>query len=153
MELGDILRISFYTLRMRVHVRLNRASLPLCAGLVLACAGLTTAAGIAGAGRSSAEEPRMIEVTGEGAKYWPRWRGPSGQGMVTPGKYSNTWTPSTMVKWKIALPGAGNSSPIVWGDRIYLTTAYERGGRLSMLAYQRSDGRKLWETFLPQATS
>ena len=61
----------------------------------------------------------MIEVTGEGARFWPRWRGPSGQGFVAPGKYANTWSPTTNVKWRVPMPGAGNSSPIVWGDRIY----------------------------------
>jgi outer membrane protein assembly factor BamB len=97
-----------------------------------------------------AEEPRMIEVAGDGAKFWPRWRGPSGQGLVAPGKYTNTWTPTSNVKWRVALPGSGNSSPIVWADRIFLTTAYDRGARLSMIALQRTDGRKLWETFVPQ---
>ena len=93
----------------------------------------------------------MVEVAGEGAKYWPRWRGPSGQGQVTAGKYANTWSPTRNVKWRVALPGAGNSSPIIWGDHIFLTAAYERGARLSMLAFRRSDGRKLWETFVPLA--
>src|SRR5688500_18361162 len=94
-----------YTLRMRVHLRLKRSPLLLCGSLVLVCLGMTTAAGIAGAGGSAAEEPRMIEVTGQGAKYWPRWRGPSGQGMVAPGKYATTWTATTNTKWKISLPG------------------------------------------------
>lgn len=96
-------------------------------------------------------EGRMIEVSGPGAKFWPRWRGPSGQGLVPPGKYANTWSPSTNIKWKVPVPGQGNSSPIVWGDRIFLTSAYDGGARLSMMAFQRSDGRKLWETFLPHA--
>ena len=48
------------------------------------------------------------------------------------------------------MPGRGNSSPIVWGDRIFLTTGYGNGERLSMLAYSRADGKKLWETFIPQ---
>jgi len=98
-----------------------------------------------------AEEARMIEVSGPGAKFWSRWRGPSGQGLVPPGRYANTWSPSTNIKWKVQVPGQGNSSPIVWGDRVFLTSAYDGGARLSMVALQRSDGRKLWETFLPQA--
>jgi outer membrane protein assembly factor BamB len=97
-----------------------------------------------------AEEPRMIEVTGEGAKYWPRWRGPSGQGFVAPGKYANTWSPTRNVKWRVQVPGQGNSSPIVWGDRIFLTTAHDGGARLSLVAFLRADGRQLWETFVPQ---
>jgi outer membrane protein assembly factor BamB len=92
----------------------------------------------------------MIAVEGEGAKYWPRWRGPSGQGYVTPAKYTNAWSPTSNVKWRIALPGRGNSSPIVWGDRLFLTTAYDGGARLAMLAFRRSDGSKLWETAVPQ---
>ena len=48
------------------------------------------------------------------------------------------------------MPGRGNSSPIVWRDRIFLTTAYDNGRRLSVLAYRRADGVKLWETFAPQ---
>ena len=93
---------------------------------------------------------RMVEVVGEGAKYWPRWRGPSGQGQVPAGQYTDKWSPATSV-WKTTVPGRGNSSPIVWGDRIFLTTGYGNGERLSMLAYSRADGKKLWETFIPQS--
>jgi outer membrane protein assembly factor BamB len=103
------------------------------------------------AGPRMAEEAQMIEVGGEGAKYWPRWRGPSGQGLVAPGKYANTWSPSRNVKWRVQVPGQGNSSPIVWGDRIFITTAHDGGARLSLVAFQRSDGRRLWETFVPQS--
>jgi outer membrane protein assembly factor BamB len=54
------------------------------------------------------------------------------------------------VTWKVAVPGRGNSSPIVWNDRIFLTTAYAGGRRLSLLAFRRNDGTRLWETFAPQ---
>ena len=77
-----------------------------------------------------AEDARIVEVQGEGAKFWPRWRGPSGQGFVAPGKYANTWSPTSNIKWRVAVAGQGNSSPIVWGDRIFLTTSYESGARL-----------------------
>src|SRR5262245_15494082 len=76
-------------------------------------------------------EVRMIEVVGEGAKYWPRWRGPSGQGQVAPGQYTDKWSQTTAL-WKVTVPGRGNSSPIVWNDRIFLTTGYGNGERLSM---------------------
>jgi outer membrane protein assembly factor BamB len=99
---------------------------------------------------SRAGDVRMIEVTGEGARYWPRWRGPSGQGVVAPGRYANTWSPTANIKWKVALPGSGNSSPVVWGDRIYLTMAQNGGARLSLAAFSRADGRKQWETVIPQ---
>jgi len=99
---------------------------------------------------SRAGEVRMIEVTGEGAKFWPRWRGPSGQGLVAPGNYTNWWSPKERIKWKTAVPGAGNSSPIVWGDRIYLTTAQGNGAKLSLLAFNRSNGQRVWEAVVPQ---
>ena len=104
----------------------------------------------AGEVTTRANDVRMVEVTGEGAKFWPRWRGPSGQGFVAAGKYSNTWSPTTNVKWRVKLPGSGNSSPIVWGDRIYVTAAQQGGARLSLLALNRADGRVLWETVVPQ---
>jgi outer membrane protein assembly factor BamB len=100
-------------------------------------------------GEGGSVEVRMIEVVGEGAKYWPRWRGPSGQGHVAAGPYTDQWSANTAV-WKTAVPGRGNSSPIVWGDRIFLTTGYGQGERLSMLAFSRADGKPLWETFIPQ---
>ena len=115
--------------------------------VVLACAllfaGTTHLISLAG-------DVRMIEVTGEGAKFWSRWRGPSGQGVVAPGTYTNFWSPTSNVKWRTLVPGRGNSSPIVWGDRIYLTTAQDNGAKLSILAFGRADGRKLWETIVPQ---
>ena len=96
---------------------------------------------------------RLIAVTGEGAKYWPRWRGPSGQGHAQPGAYANTWSPTRNIKWRVPLPGAGNSSPIVWGDRIYLTAAQNGGAKLSLIAFNRADGKLLWETVIPQQGS
>jgi outer membrane protein assembly factor BamB len=93
---------------------------------------------------------RMIAVEGEGAKYWSRWRGPSGQGLVSGTGYPDKWSATENVLWKTPVPGNGNSSPIVWGDRIFLTTAAENGRRLSLLAFRRSDGSRLWETVAPE---
>ncbi len=102
------------------------------------------------AGAAAGEGVRLIEAEGEAAKYWPRWRGPSGQGLVRAGNYSDTWSETRGVKWKVAVPGRGNSSPIVWGDRIFFTTAYNDGAKLSLLCYRRSDGKLLWELTAPQ---
>lgn len=122
-----------------------------CVSAILAVTAILTAAPGDLSRRSSAEaDVRMLEVGGEGAKYWPRWRGPSGQGHVAAGQYTDTWNAKTSL-WKVSVPGRGNSSPIVWGDRIFLTTGYGNGERLSMLAYSRADGKKLWETFISQS--
>src|SRR5687768_2418031 len=64
----------------------------------------------------------IVPPEGEAAKYWPRWRGPSGQGVVE-GNYPDTWSDTKNVLWKAEVPGRGNSSPIIWKDRIFLTTA------------------------------
>jgi outer membrane protein assembly factor BamB len=93
---------------------------------------------------------QMIAVSGEGARYWPRWRGPSGQGLVAGSGYLDSWSATENVVWKSPVPGRGNSSPIIWGDQIFLTTAYQGGRRLSLLAFQRSSGKLLWEKFAPE---
>ena len=54
--------------------------------------------------------------------------------------------------WKVPVPGRGNSSPIVWRDQIFLTTAYA-DGRASVLAYDRSTGKQRWEAFIPDTTA
>ena len=97
-------------------------------------------------------EIRMIPVSGEGARYWPRWRGPSGQGLVNGTGHPDTWSATENVLWKRPVGGRGNSSPIVWDDRILLTTAYDGGRRLSLLSFQRSDGSLQWESFAPKGS-
>ena len=94
----------------------------------------------------------MIDSPGDGTSHWPRWRGPSGQGRVSGTGYPESWSDTDNVLWKAEVPGSGNSSPIVWGDRIFLTTAYDDGKRRSVLCFRRSTGEQLWETFAPSAT-
>jgi outer membrane protein assembly factor BamB len=115
----------------------------------LLCA-LIVAAGLGAAVATAPEDIRIVAVEGEGAKYWPQWRGPSAQGHVPEAKYTDTWSPTSGIRWKAAVPGRGNSSPVVWGTRLFLTTARDSGRRLSIIAYDRTDGRVLWETFVPQ---
>ena len=99
--------------------------------------------------RGQQPDVRMVAVEGDGAKYWPVWRGPSGQGLASGTGYPDAWSATENVAWKKPVPGRGNSSPIVWGDRIFLTTAYENGRRVSVIAFRRSDGTQLWEAFAP----
>lgn len=98
---------------------------------------------------AGATDVRMVTVEGEGQRYWPGWRGPSGQGLVQGSGYPDTWSDTENVLWKVEVPGRGNSSPIVWGDRLFLTTARDGGKVLSILAFDRTDGRLLWETPVP----
>jgi outer membrane protein assembly factor BamB len=99
---------------------------------------------------AAAPAVRMIEADGVAARYWPRWRGPSGQGLVPDGPYPDRWSANQNIAWRAPVAGRGNSSPIVWADRIFLTTAYDGGQRLSLICFRRSDGKQLWEVFTPQ---
>ena len=113
-------------------------SLALLLGLFL----IATPAGVA-------DEVFLIPVEGEGAKYWPRWRGPSGQGLASGSGYVDRWSATENVKWKTRLETGGNGSPIVWGNRIFLVTASADGSKRGIAAFDRASGRKLWETLAP----
>jgi outer membrane protein assembly factor BamB len=56
--------------------------------------------------------------------HWAQWRGPNGQGIAT-GVYQDTWSATENIAWKSEIPGRGHSSPIVWGDRIFITTSIQ----------------------------
>lgn len=59
------------------------------------------------------------------AGNWPQWRGPDGSGISTEKNLPAEWGPARNIKWKTAIDGRGHSSPIVWGNKIFLTTAME----------------------------
>ena len=64
-------------------------------------------------------------VSAAARENWPQWRGPAGQGISAETKLPTDWAPDRNIVWKLELPGSGHSSPVVWGDRIFLTTAIE----------------------------
>ena len=97
------------------------------------CALALTAATVAAVEPSP--DVAMIEVEGEATRYWTRWRGPSGQGDVEGEGYVDSWGEDHNILWKVEVPGSGNSSPIVWGDRIFLTSEAERGAKRSILRF------------------
>ncbi len=97
------------------------------------------------------EHARMTPADGDPATTWPRWRGPSGQGEVTGNGYVDRWGPEENVRWKVEVAGKGNSSPIVWGGRIFLTTAENGGAKRSILAFDRATGEHLWAAAAPAA--
>jgi outer membrane protein assembly factor BamB len=59
----------------------------------------------------------------EKMRNWHQWRGPEANGFAATGNPPTEWSETKNVKWKVAIPGKGSASPIVWGDRIYLATA------------------------------
>jgi hypothetical protein len=110
---------------------------------------------------------------------WAQWRGPLGIGVAPHADPPVTWSESENVRWKTPVPGKGLSSPVVWGDRVFVTTAVpvgetlkvdgdsshgahdnmapSRRQRLVVLALDRRDGKLLWETtvhtFLPHEST
>ncbi len=104
------------------------------------------------------------EAADEALQYWPQWRGPFGNGVATtdgPLHFGATEN----VKWKIEIPGRGISTPIVWGDRLFLTTAIpvEQDGqsprrgtslvsqRFDVICIDRRTGELLWQQTAKEA--
>lgn len=79
------------------------------------------------------------------AEDWPVWRGPHGDGHSAAKSPPLRWSRTENVRWKTHLPGPGNSSPIVWKDRVFLTQALEKGRRRAVLCLNRADGKILWQ--------
>jgi outer membrane protein assembly factor BamB/ABC-type transport system involved in multi-copper enzyme maturation permease subunit len=78
------------------------------------------------------------------ADNWPRWRGAEGKAVSTENSVPTRWGPLENVRWKTAVPGEGFSSPIVWGERVFLTSAFEKGIRRAVHALDRQSGKILW---------
>lgn len=68
---------------------------------------------------------------------WPNWRGPNNDGLSASQNPPTEWAEDRNIRWKVELPGLGSSTPIVWGDRLYLTTAIETEVEGEMPAYER----------------
>lgn len=84
---------------------------------------------------------------------WPHWRGPNDDGMAR-GDAPLRWSDEEHIAWKAAVPGRGHSSPVLWADRIFLTTAVPVGDasgrslvehKFTVLAYDRKTGKLIWE--------
>lgn len=122
--------------------------------------------------RTSAEEPPPAP---RADVNWPQWRGPGGLGLSAESDYAEQWGPDRNIAWKAPVPGRGLSSPIVWGDRLFITTSIEgalvpgrtapdhldfkyqpgylhpdsvgvdRRHTLKVLAYDTRTGKQLWD--------
>ena len=108
--------------------------------------------------KDSTNQARVVRASDN----WPRFRGPSGMGVSDAKGLPVQWSESENLAWKTALPGAGASSPIVFGDHIYLTsyTGYlvpgESGGSLDdlrrhLICLRRGDGEILWDQAVKSA--
>lgn len=73
---------------------------------------------------------------------WPQWRGPNMNGATEDQGAAVSWSTNSNVLWRVALPGPGNSSPIVWKDRVFITQAI--GKQRALMCFNRKSGAVLW---------
>jgi outer membrane protein assembly factor BamB len=92
------------------------------------------------------------------ADNWPGWRGPTGQGHSAEKDLPLTWSAKENVRWKVKLPDAGTSTPVIWDKHVFLTQASDREGppkgsnggpakarKRSLMCFARADGTLLWQ--------
>jgi len=79
-----------------------------------------------------------------GDEQWTRFRGPNGNGVGQASHLPETWTESDY-NWKIQLPGKGFSSPVIWNDRLYVTSTIEESATLIILCLNTADGSVRWK--------
>ena len=120
--------------------------------------------------QANAQEKSLKESTN-----WPHWRGPLFTGEALAGNPPIEWSETKNIKWKIEIPGKGHSTPIIWGNKIILSTAIETEEKIekeeenidnssgrrrpaglmaesvlnfAVMAIDRNDGNVLWETIV-----
>jgi len=77
------------------------------------------------------------------AQEWPRFRGPNGTG-ISHAKTIPTKIGDGDINWKVELPGIGHSSPVLWGEKVFLTSTGDKSGGISVLCLSAKDGHLLW---------
>jgi len=78
------------------------------------------------------------------ASNWPQWRGPQGTGVSPERNVPLRWSTNENVRWRVPLPERGNSTPIVWDQRVFITQAEE--DRRAVRCFNRDDGKLLWQS-------
>jgi outer membrane protein assembly factor BamB len=96
-----------------------------------------------------------LGLVGLGEENWPQFRGPTGQG-ISDGKHvPMKWSPTQNVRWRTSIHGKAWSSPVIWGDRVWLTSATEDGRELFVVCVDKNSGKilidqKLFDVEHPQ---
>ena len=84
------------------------------------------------------------------AENWGHWRGPTGNGTSLTAKPPVEFGPAKNERWKVEIPGVGSASPVVWGDRVFVSTAVPTGKKpneysFQLLCFNRKSGALQWE--------
>jgi outer membrane protein assembly factor BamB len=87
------------------------------------------------------------------AEDWPGWRGPRGDGSSLDERPPLHWNGATgeNIAWKTPIPGVGHASPIVSGDRVFVTSCLEGDGRRVLIALDRHSGQIAWQQTVIEA--
>ena len=86
-----------------------------------------------------------LTATSASAENWPCFRGPTRQGISNEKDIPTTWSPASNILWRTPIPGEGWSSPIVFDDDVFVTTAADEGASLRLLRINRLTGAVLWD--------
>jgi outer membrane protein assembly factor BamB len=76
---------------------------------------------------------------------WPAWRGSEGSGVASDKDLPVRWSANENIRWKAPLPDRGNSSPIVWKDRLFVAQAIEKNGLRTLMCFHRAHGKLVWQ--------
>ena len=91
----------------------------------------------------------LVSTAALRAENWPQWRGPSLNGLSAERNLPVRWSTTENVAWKLPLPAWSGSTPIVWGDRIFLNVADDLkvrdGNNLHLWCVDRTKGTVLWK--------
>lgn len=79
------------------------------------------------------------------ADNWPGWRGPDGMGHSAENNAPLKWSAKENVLWRVDLPEAGNATPAVWRDRVFVPQAREKGKYRGLMCLARGGGKLLWK--------
>src|ERR1043165_696610 len=87
----------------------------------------------------------VLSISAVRAENWPQFRGPGQQGHSGETGVPLKWSATENIAWKTPLPGQAWSSPIVWNERVFVTTATENGESCRVLALDRTNGKIVWD--------
>lgn len=87
----------------------------------------------------------LILASSASCADWPGWRGPTGDGVYVGAPPVKRWSESENVAWKTPVAGVGHSSPIVVGERVFLTACEDATGSRRLLAVEAANGELAWD--------
>lgn len=93
----------------------------------------------------------LLAVAAARGENWPQWRGPRGDGVSSEQQVPIEWSTTKNVAWKRAITGEGHSSPIVWENSVFVTTARKETNERLLLRIDAATGDLLWERVVLRA--